>query len=151
MTSAVSRPAGLAYPAVPTGARAGGRSAPKGSVGEPFKGAANLKPFPTSPPPPPPAPPKSSGPRVFSPFEPHPELVLSLASDGKLHSHYVSNGDEPSQAISFLPPNAHAIGLIVVNDVAYAATTNKCGGVENGIWAVDLKTAKVATWKTTRT
>ena len=149
MTSAVSRPAGLALPPVPTGARGGGRSAPKGSVGEPFKGAVNLKPFPTSPPPPPPAPPKTGGPRVFSPFEPHPELVLSLASDGKLHSHYVSNGEEPSPAISFLPPNAHAIGLIVVNDVAYAATTNKCGGVENGIWAVDLKTAKVTTWKTT--
>jgi len=149
MTSAVSRPAGLAYPAVPTGARAGGRSAPKGSVGEPFKGAANLKPFPTSPPPPPPAPPKSSGPRVFSPFEPHPELVLSLTSDGKLHSHYVSNGDEPSPAIAFLPPNAHAVGLTVVNDVAYAATTNKCGAVENGIWAVDLKTGKISTWKTT--
>ena len=149
MTSTVTRPAGIAYPPVPTGARGGGRSAPKGSVGEPFKGAANLKPFPTSPPPPPPAPPKTSGPRVFSPFEPHPELVLSLASDGKLHSHYVSNGDEPSPAIPFLPPNAHAIGLTVVNDVAYAATTNKCGGVENGIWAVDLKTGKVATWKTT--
>ena len=75
--------------------------------------------------------------------------MLSLASDGKLHSHYVSNGDEPSPAIPFLPPNAHAIGLIVVNDVAYAATANKCGGVENGIWAVDLKTGKIATWKTT--
>ena len=145
MTSPVTRPAGIAYPAVPAGARGGSRSAPKGSVGEPFKGAANLKPFPTSPPPPPP---KASGPRVPSPFEPHPELLLSLTSDGKLHSQYVSNGDEPSPAIPFLPPNAHAIGLIVVNDVAYAATTNKCGGVENGIWAVDLKTGKVAAWKT---
>ena len=146
MTSTVSRAAGIAYPPVPTGARAGGRSAAKGWVGEPFKGAANLKPFPASPPPPP-APPKTGGPRVVSPFEPHPELVLSLASDGKLHSHYVSNGEEPSPAIPFLPPNANAIGLIVVNDVAYAATTNKCGGVENGIWAVDLKTGKVAIWK----
>jgi outer membrane protein assembly factor BamB len=150
MTSTVTRPAGIAYPPVPTGARNAPRSQPKGSVGEPFKGAANLKPFPTSPPPPPPAPPKTTGPRVFSPYEPHPELVLTLASDGKLHSHYVSNGDEPSPAIPFLPPNARATGLTVINDVGYAATTNKCGGVENGIWAVDLKTGKVTTWKTAK-
>jgi outer membrane protein assembly factor BamB len=148
MTSAVTRPARIAYPPVPNGAASRPHATPKGTAGEPFKGATNLKPFPTSPPPPPSASSRPAGPRVFSPYEPHPELVLSLASDGKLHSHYVSNGEEPSPAIPFLPPNAHAIGLIVVNDVAYAATTNKCGDVDNGIWAVDLKTGKVATWKT---
>jgi outer membrane protein assembly factor BamB len=148
MTSTVTRPAGLTYPPVPTGARPAGRSAPKGAVGEPGKGAANLRPFPTTPPPPPAAAKPASGPRVYSPFEPHPELVLTLASDGKLHAHYVANGGEPDAAIPFLPPNANAHGLIVVADVAYAATTNKCGGVDNGIWAVDLKTRKVTTWKT---
>jgi hypothetical protein len=76
------------------------------------------------------------------------EPVLSIAADGKLHAGYVSNGDEPDAGIPFLPPNAHALGLIVVADVAYAATTDKCGGADNGIWALDLKTKKVATWKT---
>ena len=95
MTSAVSRPAGLALPPVPTGARGGGRSAPKGAVGEPLKGAANLKPLPDQPAPAAARSAEAGGPRIFSPFEPHPESVYSLASDGKLHSRYVSNGDEP--------------------------------------------------------
>jgi hypothetical protein len=150
MTSTVTRPSTtLAYPPVPTG-RGGGRgNAPKGSVGEPLKGAVNIKPFPT---PPPPAAPKPDAAkpavRTFSPFEPHVEPVLSISSDGKLHSHYVSNGQEPDPAIPFLPANANAVGLAVVNDVAYAATVNKCGGADNGIWALDLKSKKVTTWKT---
>jgi outer membrane protein assembly factor BamB len=150
MTATVARPVTLSYPPVPTGGRGVPRSSPKGAVGEPGKGAANLRPFPTAAPAPPPsaAAKPSTGPRVYSPFEPHPELLLALASDGKLHAHYVANGGEPDAAIPFLPPNANAVGLTVVGDVAYAATTNKCGGVDNGIWAVDLKTRKVTTWKT---
>ena len=73
---------------------------------------------------------------------------MALASDGKLHAHYVASGGEPEAPIPFLPPNAHAVGLTVVGNVAYAATTNKCGGADNGIWAVDLETRKVTTWKT---
>lgn len=151
MTAPVTRPASLAYPPVPTG-RSGGRgAAPKSSVGEPFKGAVTIRPFPT-PQPAPPAQPsaaaKPAGPRVFSPFEPHLEPVYSIASDGKLHTHYVSNGEEPHAPIAFLPPNANAIGLIATNEIAYVATVNNCGGVDNGIWALDLKSQKVTRWKT---
>jgi hypothetical protein len=146
MTAPVTRPAPLAYPPVPTGRPAARASAPKSAVGEPFKGAVTIKPFPTTPPPPPPAPAKGAPP---SPFEPHLEPVYSLASDGKLRTHYVSNGDEPTPGIAFLPPNAHAVGLIAASGVAYVATVNNCGGIDNGIWALDLKTQKVTRWKTT--
>jgi hypothetical protein len=73
--------------------------------------------------------------------------LYALAQDGKLHSLYISNGEEPKDPVSFLPPNAHSMGLMVVDNVAYAATTNGCGGVENGIWALDLPSSKVTHWK----
>jgi outer membrane protein assembly factor BamB len=60
---------------------------------------------------------------------------------------YISNGEEPRDPLAFLPPNAHAKGLTVVDNVAYAATTNGCGGVDNGIWALDLPSQKVTQWK----
>jgi hypothetical protein len=60
---------------------------------------------------------------------------------------YVSNGEEPKDPVPFLPANANAKGLIVIDEVAYAATSNGCGGVVNGIWAVDLATSTVNQWK----
>jgi hypothetical protein len=76
-----------------------------------------------------------------------PSLVYALSSDGKLHTMYVSNGEEPSAPAAFLPANANAGGLIVVDEVAYAATSNSCGGVPNGVWALDLESKQVASWK----
>lgn len=60
---------------------------------------------------------------------------------------YVSNGEEPKPAIQFLPPNANARGLIVVDQKAYVSTTNGCGGVENGVWSLDIASQKVSQWK----
>jgi outer membrane protein assembly factor BamB len=73
--------------------------------------------------------------------------VYAIGSDGKLHALYISNGEEPSPAIAFLPPNANAHGLIVIDNVAYVATSGGCGGVDDGLWAVNLESKNVAKWK----
>jgi len=74
-------------------------------------------------------------------------FVHALSSDGMLHSLYVSNGDEPEPPVPFLPAGANASGLIVVDGMAYAATSQGCGGAANGVWALDLASREVATWK----
>ena len=76
-----------------------------------------------------------------------PVVVHSLSSDGMFHANFVSNGDEPTPAIRFLPPNANAQGLIIIDNVAYVATVNSCGGVPNGVWALDIPTKTVTSWK----
>ena len=78
-----------------------------------------------------------------------PVVVHSLSSDGMFHANFVSNGDEPTPAIRFLPPNANAQGLIIVDNVAYVATVGSCGGVPNGVWALDLASKAVTSWKPT--
>ena len=76
-----------------------------------------------------------------------PAVTYALTSDGMLQSVYVSNGADSEGPMKFLPPNANAQGLIVADNVAYAATVNGCGGVANGVWALDLTSKVVAAWK----
>src|SRR5262249_3165697 len=38
----------------------------------------------------------------------------------------------------FLPPNANASALILVDGVLYTSTSNDCGGAANGVWAMDI-------------
>ena len=38
----------------------------------------------------------------------------------------------------FLPPGAKAVGLILIDTVLYAATTDCCGGAPNALWAIEL-------------
>ena len=72
-------------------------------------------------------------------------LLYVLASDGYLHSIDLTSGDEPSAAIQVLPlPYGKAYGLNLVDDVIYTVTGQGCGGVPNALYAVDLKTRKVA-------
>ena len=74
-------------------------------------------------------------------------LVYALSADGKLHSLYVSNGRNRAAPIAFLPANAKAAGLIVVDGTAYVTTSNQCGGATDGVWALDLESGSVATWE----
>jgi outer membrane protein assembly factor BamB len=60
---------------------------------------------------------------------------------------YVSNGDEPQSPVRFLPAASGAHGLIVVDNMAYAVTTYGCGGAANGVWALDMASKQVSTWK----
>src|SRR5258706_4109319 len=102
---------------------------------------------------PPPAPPPAAsrrGRRASAPPNPFGRVVQyvhALTGDGKFHSFYVSNGEEPSPPVSFLPPNANAQGLIVFEKTAYVSTTNSCGGVQNGVWALNLDSREVTHWR----
>jgi outer membrane protein assembly factor BamB len=60
---------------------------------------------------------------------------------------YVSNGDEPEPPKQFLPAGANASGLIVNDGVAYVSTSHGCGGADNGVYALDLASRKVTSWK----
>ena len=74
-------------------------------------------------------------------------LVYALSADGMLHALYVSNGRDRVPPIPFLPANANARGLIVVDDVAYVSTRGKCGGTADGVWGLALESGAVATWE----
>jgi outer membrane protein assembly factor BamB len=159
MTANLTRPTVAAPPAAPAGRGGGGfgRGVPaRSGVGEAGQGAVTLGQagaargvgagFPVAP-----GVPGAPGPPAFpggpGGFGRMPTLVYALSSDGMLHSMYVSNGADAEPPARFIPANAHALGLIVVDNVAYAATARGCGGVANGVWALDLATKQVSTWK----
>jgi outer membrane protein assembly factor BamB len=76
-----------------------------------------------------------------------PSYLHVVSSDGAFHSMYISNGEEPKAAVKFLPANANAVGLTMIDTTAYAATINNCGGAANGVWALDTTNGSVASWK----
>lgn len=153
MTTALTRPASIGYPAAFGGRGFGRSSAPKSTVGAPGEGSAILKELasrgqqqPFGPPPTAGAKPNRTAPAA-NPFQRMTQWVHGITSDGKFRSVYVSNGDEPNPGIDFLPANAHARGLLVSDRVAYVATVNNCGGVADGIWRLDIEGKKVTNWK----
>jgi outer membrane protein assembly factor BamB len=148
MTSSVARPTVTGYPAA-TSVGSGRGTPAKSGVGEPFDGAVTLKEREArlaAPPPPPTATNRRTAP-PSNPYTPTVQYVHAITADGKLHSMYVSNGDEPNPPVDFLPPNANARGLMVFDKTAYVATVNGCGGAENGISALNLESKKVTKWK----
>ncbi len=152
MTTSVVRPT-LAAILGGGGGGGFGRSTPaKSGVGEPKQGAitlANVRPNPIGPPPGPAA--SAPRPNPANPpggqFGAGPFLVYALAGDGMLHGLHLSNGAPYESPMKFLPPNANANGLIVVDTTAYVATTGSCGGAANGVWSVDLLSKEVKTFK----
>jgi outer membrane protein assembly factor BamB len=64
-----------------------------------------------------------------------------------LRSMHLSNGADYEPPVKFLPPNANANGLIIIDNVAYVVTEGECGGAANGVWALDLASKQVTTWK----
>jgi len=154
MTTGVVRPTLAALPSLAGGGGGFGRSSPgKGAVGEPGKGAVTLAMVQAAPlgPPPDGPPANRARPNPANPpggqFGRGPFLVCALSSDGKLHSMHLSNGADYEPPAQFLPPNANANGLIVVDNVAYVITEGNCGGVANGVWALDLASKQVSAWK----
>jgi len=147
LTSALSRPTVAAMAAPPGRLGGGGRGGPaRSGVGSPEQGAVTLA---------------EAAARAIGPGAPGPpggggggfnrglSVVYALSSDGMLRSLNVAHGEDGSPPVKFLPPHANAHGLIVVEDVAYAATTQGCGGVANGVWALDLASQQVVSWKAT--
>src|SRR5262245_7973318 len=160
MTTGVTRPTLTIMPSLATGGGRGfGRSNPaKSAVGTPDEGAVTLalvRPNPPAlagPPPSSNAPPRA--PVRINPANPPggqsgagPCLVYALSSNGMLHSMHLSNGADYEAPVEFLPPNANANGLILIDNIAYVVTKEGCGGAANGIWALDLASKQVRAWK----
>jgi len=64
--------------------------------------------------------------------------VYAVTSDGQLRTVGQQQGKEIERPVAFLPPNANVGNIILVDDVLYATTINGCGGVANGVWAIDI-------------
>ena len=152
MTANVARSTAVEFPGAPLGRGGGfgGRGGPaKSGVGQPGEGAVTIAAAAANADAgrgrggPPGAPNAGRGPQRM------PEFLSAVSSDGMYHSMYVSNGQELSPPIAFLPPNANARQLIVVDNVAYAATSQSCGGAPNGVWALDLASKQVVHWTPT--
>lgn len=77
------------------------------------------------------------------------DAFYSLAGDGTVHALNVQDGSDLAPPVAFLPADANVSGLMLVDRILYAATSNNCGGAPNGVWALDLASAdkKVTTWK----
>ncbi len=154
MTTGVARPTIATLPPSSFGGGAGGRSTPaRSAVGEPGQGAVTLALVRPNPPassssstPPRPVRPNPANPPGGQ-FGAGPFLVYALSSDGMFHSMHLSNGGDYEPPVKFLPPNASANGLIVIDNVAYVVTEGNCGGAANGVWALDLISKQVTTWK----
>jgi hypothetical protein len=153
MSANVSRlmPAAILPAGGPQGGR-GGRGTPaKSDVGEPGEGAVIVQQIAAANARAAAAPPPGRGPgRGGRPagFTRLPNYIYALTGDGKLHSMYVSNGEEPEPPIPFLSPGAGAYGLAVVENVAYVATKGGCtGGDHSGVQALDIAEKRVASWK----
>ena len=150
-TPLLARPTSAAWPAVRYGGGGGGEAA-RSAVGEPGQGAVTLaaaarrrsEAVLAPPPVATPAPPTPSRPRAT----PRPFPVLyALASDGALRTLNSMDGGDAELPMPFVPPHADARGLIVVDDVAYVATSGGCGQAPTGVWALDLGTKQVTTWR----
>ena len=148
MTANVTRPTDAAMPSA-LGFQARGRRSPaKSAVGKPHEGAVTLGEAGGGGPPP------QGRPRPASRVRPPARaslrgvtLVYALSADGMLHALYVSNGTNQAPPLRFLPANANARGLIVVNNVAYVATSHGCNGTPDGVWSLELDSGEVRTWK----
>lgn len=138
LTANIARATSAAYPSWDAvGGGLGGRGGPASSgVGAPEQGAVTIAtilaagPVPLAPPP---------RPR-------QPAVIYAIDGEGRLHTMYISNGEEPEPPATFLPANANAQGLIVLDGVAYASTQD-CNGGSTGIWALNLLTKQVSNWK----
>ncbi len=156
MTAGLTEPAIAALPAMNDGrgGRGGGRGGPaRSGVGAPLEGAVTIAASMAAA-----ANPAAGGgrggrgaavpggPAVPAPRGRMPAMVYALSGDGAFHAMYVSNGDEPEPPLKFLPANASAKDPMLVDNVAYALTVNNCGGVPNGVWALDVAAKAVANW-----
>jgi len=166
LLAAMTRPTVVAPPAFGAG-RGGGRGGRSGgAVGEPGRGAPNLQqlnqgrgtgdPTPAgrgaqASPAAPPAPAAQgrgapSGGLGGGPTE----NLYVLGSDGFVRALNAHNGAERYPAVSFIPANARPSGLILADGMLYTATSNQCGAVPNGVYAIDLNVeqGKTVSWVT---
>ncbi|MDE3197136.1 MAG: hypothetical protein KGN84_12365, partial [Acidobacteriota bacterium] len=58
-------------------------------------------------------------------------VFIAVSGDGNLHALNTSTGEDKVPPVPFLPPNAKASALNVVDGAIYAATRDNCGGNPN--------------------
>ena len=80
------------------------------------------------------------------------ENVYVLGGDGFVRALNAHNGAERYPAVQFLPANARPSGLIFVDGVLYTTTSNECGAIPNGAYAINLdaneKERRTVSWQT---
>ncbi len=65
--------------------------------------------------------------------------IYVLANDGYLHEQVLTTGDDFAPPVKFLPAaNGNALGLNILGKTIYTATGHGCGGVSNGVWAINV-------------
>lgn len=69
-----------------------------------------------------------------------PRPLFFVSSDGMLHLMNTSTGDDVVPAMAFLPPDARASNLTVVDNTVYTTTSPDCG--EGAVWAIDLNASQ---------
>jgi outer membrane protein assembly factor BamB len=144
----LARPTTAAFPSTaPAGRGGGGRGGAHSAVGEPGEGAAGLaQSLARAGAMPPALPPGGRGEAGRGPANRRAANSLYvLTSDGMLHTVFLASGEVAEDTIKFLPPGAGARGLIVIDNVAYTATTAGCGN-SGGVSALDLVTKEVTSW-----
>ncbi len=136
----------------PSVGAAGGQPAGPGAPGGPpaNPGAAgNPPPGRGAPPPGPGAPGAGRGPGQFPAG---PTTVYALSSDGLLHTLNQHTGTDTVPAVKLVRSNAQAHGLVILNNMAYTATRDECGGALNAVWALDLgapvRALSLVSWQT---
>lgn len=68
--------------------------------------------------------------------------IYVLAGDGMLHEQVMTTGADFGPPQKFLPnANATPFGLNILGKTIYTATGRGCGGVPNGVWAIDMTSA----------
>jgi hypothetical protein len=64
--------------------------------------------------------------------------VLVIASDGKLHTLNVINGEDRTPPQKFVPPFSKNWSLNLAGNVLYTNTSQGCNGARSGVYAMDL-------------
>ena len=110
---------------------------------------------PGAPPPPPPPPPALPDARRLgvAPGGGYFGLkgIYVLTADGMLHEQVITTGADFAPPVKFLPAaGADSYGLNYMGNTIFTSTGRGCGGVSNGLWAIDLTSAEypVATYAT---
>lgn len=71
--------------------------------------------------------------------------IYVLTADGMLHEQVMTTGADFAPPVKFLPAaNGSAYGLNFADKTIFAATGHDCGGVANGLWAIDLSDGNYA-------
>jgi outer membrane protein assembly factor BamB len=71
--------------------------------------------------------------------------IYVLTTDGMLHEQVMTTGADFAPPVKFLPAaDASSFGLNFEDKMIYTATDRGCGGVPNGLWAINLASSDYA-------